>query len=341
MTLIRFFRTRPTADGTRVPASGTLRFTPTRERVVVGDPDEVILPIGFSVQVPKDTGRADVDLAPTGPGWVWEVYSHSFGVTAEYAYVIVPEPVPDPVNPGEFLPVDEPDLVRVDKDTLDPAAVPDPAWWAEVERTVSTGEVAGDDLLLHLRNGETLNAGHVRGLQGEQGQQGVQGEIGPQGIQGDTGAQGIQGEQGVQGERGPQGLQGLPGNATMRVDTTVGTRVFITNGTIEHMIKGDTGQRELPLLGTRTGNVRISREGNMVTVDAIAISQTESGTTAQIPVGFRPQSAKYLRTFWNFQASLPVGGALSLTAPTGVSDYATFTYKTVDPWPTVLPGTPV
>lgn len=133
MTLIRFFRTRPTADGTRVPASGTLRFTPTRERVVVGDPDEVILPISFSVQVPKDTGRADVDLAPTGPGWVWEVYSHSFGVTAEYAYVVVPEPVPDPDIPGEFLPVDEPDLVRVDKDTLDPAAVPDPLWWAELE----------------------------------------------------------------------------------------------------------------------------------------------------------------------------------------------------------------
>lgn len=138
MTLIRFFRTRPTADGTRVPASGTLRFTPTRERVVVGDPDEVILPISFSVQVPKDTGRADVDLAPTGTGWVWEVYSHSFGVTAEYAYVIVPEPVSDPDAPGEFLPVDEPDLVRVDKDTLDPAAVPDPLWWAELEAAKAT-----------------------------------------------------------------------------------------------------------------------------------------------------------------------------------------------------------
>lgn len=340
MTLIRFFRTRPTADGTRVPASGTLRFTPTRERVVVGEPDELILPIGFSVQVPKDTGRADVDLAPTGPGWVWEVYSHSFGVTAEYAYVIVPEPVPDPVNPGEFLPVDEPDLVRVDKDTLDPAAVPDPAWWAEVERTVSTGEVVGDDLLLHLRNGETLNAGHVRGLQGEQGQQGVQGEIGPQGIQGDTGAQGIQGEQGVQGERGPQGLQGLPGNATMRVDTSVGTRVFISDETgVERMVKAETGKRRLTLEAGKGGSVDVSRSNNIVTLTASGITQTVAGLIVTLPLGLRPDSPKYLRTYWNFQATLTIAGNLSMTA-VGASDYVSISYETRDAWPIALPGIP-
>lgn len=174
MTVVKFSFGRP-YDGGPLPTSGTLRFKPTRERVVVGDPDMIVLPLPFSMAVPKDTGLLDVDLSPSGPGWVWEIYSHSFGVAASYRYVVVPEPVPDPDRPGEFLPVDYPDLVRVDKDTLDPTAVPDPAWWAEVERTVSTGEVVGDDLLLHLRNGETLNAGHVRGLQGEQGQQGVQG----------------------------------------------------------------------------------------------------------------------------------------------------------------------
>ncbi|WP_404285443.1 SGNH/GDSL hydrolase family protein [Glutamicibacter arilaitensis] len=59
-------------------------------------------------------------------------------MTAEYAYVIVPEPVPDPDNPGEFLPVDEPELVRVDKETLDPVAEPDPVWWAELEAAKAT-----------------------------------------------------------------------------------------------------------------------------------------------------------------------------------------------------------
>ncbi|WP_404291527.1 hypothetical protein [Glutamicibacter arilaitensis] len=99
----------------------------------MGDPDELILPVGFPVEIPKDSGRADVELAPTGNGWVWEVYSHGFGVSPEYAYVAVPEPLPDPNAPGEFLPVDYPDLVHVDRATLDPVAAPDPLWWAELE----------------------------------------------------------------------------------------------------------------------------------------------------------------------------------------------------------------
>lgn len=151
-------------------------------------------------------------MSPSGPGWVWEVYSHSFGVTAEYAYVIVPEPVPDPVNPGEFLPVDEPDLVRVDKDTLDPAAVPDPAWWAELNQQIQGGEVDSDGtLILTRQNGQSFPAGHVKGDTGPQGEQGIQGVPGPEGPQGIQGERGLQGEQGLQGEPGPQGIQGVQG----------------------------------------------------------------------------------------------------------------------------------
>ena len=137
MTVVQFKFGRP-SDGQPLPAAGTLRFTPTRERVVPGDPDMVVLPVPFSLQVPKDTGRLDVDLSPSGPGWVWEIYSHSFGVAASYRYVVVPEPAPDLDRPGEFLPVDYPDLVRVEPKTLEVSLEPDPLWWAELVAAKAT-----------------------------------------------------------------------------------------------------------------------------------------------------------------------------------------------------------
>lgn len=128
MTLVRFFFGRP-SDGGPLPTAGTLRFTPTRERVIEGGPDMIVLPIPFSRAVPKDTGLLDVDLSPSGPGWVWEIYSHSFGVASSYRYVVVPDS-PDPV--------DYTDLVQVDKGTLDPSLDPDPLWWAELVAAKAT-----------------------------------------------------------------------------------------------------------------------------------------------------------------------------------------------------------
>ena len=59
--------------------------------------------------------------------------------------------------------------------------------------SVRATRVNGDSLYITLSNGQTINAGNVRGLTGAQG---LQGEQGPQGLQG---IQGPQGEQGIQG----------------------------------------------------------------------------------------------------------------------------------------------
>ncbi|MBI5218755.1 MAG: tail fiber domain-containing protein [Bacteroidia bacterium] len=104
--------------------------------------------------------------------------------------------------------------------------------------------VQNDSLFITLSNGQTLNAGHVTGVQGIQGIQGIQGDPGTQGNQGQDGIsvlnsyilsdslylvlsdntiinagfvrgaqglQGIQGEQGIPGDQGPQGTAGQDG----------------------------------------------------------------------------------------------------------------------------------
>lgn len=423
MTLIRFFRTRPTADGTRVPASGTLRFTPTRERVVVGDPDEVILPISFSVQVPKDTGRADVDLAPTGTGWVWEVYSHSFGVTAEYAYVVVPEPVSDPDSPGEFLPVDEPDLVRVDKDTLDPAAVPDPLWWAELEAAkalasdvelarveaagsatdaeqsatdagVSAGEAsasassaAGSALSASdsatqagtsadLANTSALSAGTaltgaesardatVAAAGGSELSAQAAANAATDSAQSAADAEAAALNVVTRADAGEfKGDQGLPGNATMRVDTSAGARVFITDGVTERMVSGDTGWRDLTASFASLGNdpkltatmIKVRRVGESVYLEAIVMSTDNnfpSTTTVMSnnvngfrsagnydwPAGYYASTAIVVGTL-STNASIRARLVPNIALPPGLRFRTQWT--TSDPWPTTLPGTPV
>lgn len=71
-------------------------------------------------------------------------------------------------------------------------------------------------LILSLSDGKTIDAGLVKGDQGEMG---IQGEKGEKGEKGDQGPQGIPGEKGADGERGPKGdrgeagAQGAPGPA--------------------------------------------------------------------------------------------------------------------------------
>ena len=96
------------------------------------------------------------------------------------------------------------------------------------EASLSGGEVdlsgyvtkeIGNASQIQFADGQTfqakLDAGILKGDQGERGPQGIQGEQGPQGIQGiqgpkgekgDTGAQGIQGERGATGANGQDGL---------------------------------------------------------------------------------------------------------------------------------------
>jgi hypothetical protein len=116
MTLIKISLVTPLADGTTTAATGGLRFTPTARRVIVGTPDQVVLPKSF--QVALVAGAADVTLAPTAAGWVWRIDEHLAGSPARTIYVTVPD----------VASIDYPDLVPVDPATLTPAAPLAPAW---------------------------------------------------------------------------------------------------------------------------------------------------------------------------------------------------------------------
>ena len=59
---------------------------------------------------------------------------------------------------------------QVDPDTLDPAAEPEAAWWTfangladDAANAVVSGTIVGDDLILTQNDGDTINAGNVRG----------------------------------------------------------------------------------------------------------------------------------------------------------------------------------
>jgi hypothetical protein len=135
--LFRIFKPAPNEN---VPASGTLQFKPTLKRTATDK--SVILPVPFTVNVTN--GVADVALAPTEPGWAWELYAEGFGVGSWLERILVPD-------------VEEifySDLVKVDVSTLDPEVEPEAAWWAEIEKLKP-----------------------VQGLKGDQGDQGPAGSI--------------------------------------------------------------------------------------------------------------------------------------------------------------------
>lgn len=123
MPVIRFVRTAPTAGGVPAPATGRIRFRPTRPRVIAGSPDTTVTPAPFDVVLLA--GAADVTLAPTGDGWAWRVDESVDGIKDESYFVVVPD------APG---PLDDADLVRVNPGTLAPHAAPEAAWWASLEQ---------------------------------------------------------------------------------------------------------------------------------------------------------------------------------------------------------------
>lgn len=106
--LVHFWETRDTASGVRVPIVGRLRFRATSSRVIVGTPDEEVLPAPFSVALDAD-GKASVALAQTSATWAWEVALYG---DAGWGPVYV--------QVGAGAEADWPDLVRVDPTTLEP-----------------------------------------------------------------------------------------------------------------------------------------------------------------------------------------------------------------------------
>lgn len=139
------------------------------------------------------------------------------------------------------------------------------------------------------------------------------------------------------------------------IDQTAGRTVkvwdYINNR--EQLIYGDTGDRDISaLLVNATGRVVISRAGNTVTLDIMAVAPTSDlasgGTFITIPAGFRPAVRRDLPLPTNATASssrsmfVLDSGAMGVWAPATTDSYRiSLSYRTANPWPTSLPGTAV
>ena len=66
------------------------------------------------------------------------------------------------------------ELIKVDPESLEPDATPDPEWWEVAKSTINGGVVnAEGELILTRSDGVKVNAGHVEGEPGKPGQDGV------------------------------------------------------------------------------------------------------------------------------------------------------------------------
>lgn len=229
MTHVIITTHNPQRDSTPARVSAT----PTR---TVYEDGNVVLPTSINV-TSGSSGTIYLKLEPTRPSWVWHIVITHHGVTYDDVYVQVPssnEPIPYP------------ELPRVDPDTLEADADPDPAWWSTAEqaldivRRANAGEFDGDrgpagPIGLRGPAGPTGSRGPTgeRGLQGERGVQGVRGVQGPtgeQGPRGDTGPLGIQGDIGPRGPQGQQGPAGDVGPAGPSGVTVATQGMFTING---------------------------------------------------------------------------------------------------------------
>jgi len=132
MTTVNFdFRT-PAPDGTLVPASGSLRLTPTERRSIAG---AAVLPVSFQVNLVD--GAASVTLAPTDTSWAWRIDEIISGAPGRTIYAAVPD--------AESVPYT--DLIPLNPGTLAPVAAPSAAWavmLAETDTRLSAGVITPD-----------------------------------------------------------------------------------------------------------------------------------------------------------------------------------------------------
>lgn len=159
-----------------------------------------------------------------------------------------------------------------------------------------------------------------------------------------------------------KGDKGDPGEVTLaqlnqaiRVDTSVGTRVF--SG--DTMIYGDTGVRRVDSLATSTDfsgsqfhKMTIRRLGDRVTLECNATrSEADRWLTNELPLGFRPKSGEYSSnrgTALVNNSLTPVGNGNTINRISSVGEIISagsrFEFRaewaTADAWPASLPGTP-
>lgn len=134
----------------------------------------------------------------------------------------------------------------------------------------------------------------------------------------------------------------------IRVDTSVGTRVFVG----DVMIQGDTHGRSVKDLiawdnGWQDSNTTLTvrRSNNVVTVNPNRLlhSAENAGnvTLITLPSGFRPVGTVYdISSLRSRQITLESSGNIVVSNPRTILDYFTVSFVTADPWPTTLPGTP-
>lgn len=171
----------------------------------------------------------------------------------------------------------------------------------------------------------------------------------------------------------PEGPQGPPGEVTtaaltaalagkvtgqgmtVRVDTTVGTRVLLDHPGGTTMLYGNTGWRDISglLINGWTGNAWIRRDTNLVTLRVHALSPaTATGTTFLAPItgfgwstistrGPRPvfHTTDSPASLYRF-ASSGLGFQIQQSVPVNLSLFGDTSWHSNDPWPATLPGLP-
>lgn len=115
------------------------------------------------------------------------------------------------------------------------------------------------------------------------------------------------------GPKGDRGATGAPGEASIRVDETVGYRVFLWHPATaaEQMVYGDTGVRRL------TDGSLVRRVGAQV--------ETTTTNTTTLPTGFRPTidgNRPMFTTADPWPTTLPGTKVTDPTKMTGLEDYA-------------------
>jgi hypothetical protein len=131
MTIVRTLQTLPNPDGTRRPARGFFIWTPTERRIIEGNPDEVVQPVGFAIELDIH-GGFEVDVAATGIDWVWRVDERIEGLRTTTSYVSVPSEGP----------IDYTDLVQVNPTSFSVKAKPEPIWYTHVDYLAEQARLA-------------------------------------------------------------------------------------------------------------------------------------------------------------------------------------------------------
>lgn len=181
------------AGGLQPAARGHVVFEPSHKHLHTDGGVGTIRPFTIKFNKPFI-----VDLEPTTPNWAWKI-TVTAGADTFIGYYNIDRDT------------DFSKLIRVDPETLEPDAEPEPAWWVMARSTVNGGEVINGYLWLTRSDGTRFNAGYVQGKDGLNGRDGRNGVDGVNGALGSPGKDGAPGRDGVDGSQGTPGAPGAPG----------------------------------------------------------------------------------------------------------------------------------